>query len=184
MAQRSPARLRLTGCLVALVAVLTTGCGSWHRAGLDDEMQDLCDKVGRRVSLDTWERPESWVGYTAAELEEQWGAPKKVTLLDDGRVRYAFERKLTGKRDYCATAVKSPPVTAPSVLPDPQGHVAANAPPPRGKGPGDGDLQVPVVVGRLEAEFILEAGEVAEQELGTIRWKRRYRYLGAQMRTE
>ncbi len=184
MAQRSLRNRACLTALIALVALWAGGCGSWHRAGLDDEMQELCDKVGRRVSLDTWERPESWIGYTAAELEEEWGAPKKVTTLEDGRVRYAFQRKLTGKRDYCATAVKSPPVTAPSVLPDPQGHVAANAPPPRGKGPGDGDLQVPVVVGTLQAEFILEAGEVAEQELGDIRWKRRYRYLGSQMRTE
>ena len=50
-------------CLACVV-----GCTGFHRAGLDSEMQDLCDKVGQRVSLDTWERPESWIGWTAEQL--------------------------------------------------------------------------------------------------------------------
>ena len=186
---RSKAVLK-RGTVVAIVCLWTvcsSGCASRQAAPAlsPREVQNLCDEANLQVLVDPWEKP-SWKGETRDALEAEWGEPRKAIALADGSTRLSFRRALTGRRDYCLTAdtvidtrslgtLTSPREQMPAAFVD-HGYMTGTR--------GVGEANVKVVVGRVDAEFVVDTdGKVVEENVEPVRWKRRYRDLAEPDRT-
>ncbi|ANM29221.1 hypothetical protein ABI59_05880 [Acidobacteria bacterium Mor1] len=166
---------------LCLLALALSGCASRQAAPALSaaEVQKLCDDANLQVLVDPWQRP-SWKGETRDALQTEWGEPRKATALPDGSTRLSFRRELTGRRNYCLTADTVIDTRSLGTLTSPREQMPAafvdHAYMTGTRGVGEADVKV--VVGRVDAVFVVDGdGVVVEESVRPVRWKRRYRSL-------